>query len=307
MKQPVALIAAYAPFAHYPEESDKYAPKHRTDLDKSTLYAANEIRYAANQARQKLQASSANATKDLQSALRAVSEACADATEDEARAKCDGAVKALDVSLGKTAAAAVALGVTAKYPRLAPESITDEAKAAIAPFLKVKGPGANDLAYYGKRRNPKATPAEVIAACQAAQSDAVENATAFDKSEEPFRLIGTPQISMDARCRRLNEVQAVSLDLGGCRNRKKAKTAECKLVCGKAESALADGLPAATFAPLREGLRRHLQQELNSFTLSRSHCALMQPTLPRTTSHRPQPLPSPPSPLPKGEGCHSYL
>ncbi len=74
LKQPVALIAVYAPYAKYPEGTDKYAPQRHSDLDKSTECAANEMRYAANKARQRLEADADGATKDLQAAFKTVTE-----------------------------------------------------------------------------------------------------------------------------------------------------------------------------------------------------------------------------------------
>src|SRR5215471_18169973 len=58
VREPVALISAYQPFTRYPEDKDKYSPKRKPDLERSTACAANEIRFAANKARQKLETSS---------------------------------------------------------------------------------------------------------------------------------------------------------------------------------------------------------------------------------------------------------
>jgi hypothetical protein len=248
LKQPIALIAAYLPYAGYPADTgDKYTPKRHPDLEKSTLCAANEMRYAANKGRQTLETSSANATKDLQVALRNVTEACADAAEPEMLDKCGASVKALDDALAKTGAAATALGVAGAYPRVAPEAVTDEARAAIAPFLKAKGPGANDKAYWAKRSDPAASMADVIAACQTAAGDASDAARIFDKADESIRLIAVMRkIAMDSQCRVLGEIQDLRKDVNDCR--KKAKSADCKIVCGKGKAAVDAGLPAATFA-----------------------------------------------------------
>lgn len=251
LKQPIALIAGYSPYARYPENEGKYAPKRHPDLEKSTLCAANEMRYAANKARQKLEVSSANASKDVQTALAGVTTACADAVDPGMLAKCTDAVKALDASLEKATAAAAALGVTAKYPRVAPESVTDEAKAAMASFLKARGPGANEKAYADKRSDAKATASDVIASCQAAQADASTAAQTFEKADEPIRLVAaTRKMSMDSQCRKLDEVQSLGKDLDGCR--KKAKSTECKIVCGKVQNWIDEGLPAAAFAPIEK-------------------------------------------------------
>jgi len=253
LKQPIALISAYSPYARFPESHDKYTPQRHTDLDKSTLCAANEIRYAANKARQKLEVSSANATKELQSALKVVTEACTDASEPGTLAKCDAAVDLLDTSLAKTGNAAAALGVTAKYPRIAPESVTDEARAQIAPFLKARGPGDKEKAYSEKRADPKATAADVIGACQAAQGDASSAASTFEKADEPIRLVAvTRKMAMDSQCRKLEEVDNLGHDLHDCRKKAKIRTLECKIVCGKAKNWIDEGFPAAAFAPIEK-------------------------------------------------------
>jgi len=251
LKQPIALISAYAPYAVLPEKTDKYAPQRHIDLDKSTLCAANEIRYAANKARQKIETSSADATKGLQASLKAVTEACADADDPDKLAKCSGAVKALDGSLEKTGAAAAAMGVTGKYPRVAPDSVTPEAKAAIAPYLRARGPGAAEKAYVEKRQDPNAKAADVIAACQAAQVDADAAASAFEKADEPIRLTAaTRKMARDSQCRRLGELENLNKDLLDCK--KKAKSTECHVVCGKVKGWLEEGLPAAAFTPIQK-------------------------------------------------------
>jgi hypothetical protein len=252
LKQPLALISVYAPYARFPEGADKYAPARHSDIDKYTECAANEIRYAANKAKQKLEMDADGATKDLQNAFKAITEACADATEPGSLVKCTTALTALDASLEKTGAAATALGVPGKYPRVGPESITDEARAAIAPFLRAKGPGDAEKAYVAKRADPAAAVSDVQGACAAADADAAAAMSAFEKADEPIRLVAvTRKLALDSQCRRLDEIQGLSRDVTDCR-KKKAKSTECKIVCGKAKNALEVGLPAAVFAPLEK-------------------------------------------------------
>ena len=206
LKQPIALIAGYSPYARFPEPTGKFFPARHIDLDKSTLCAANEIRYAANQARQKLEVSRANATKDIQAALRGVTGACAEADEAEKLGKCADAVKALDIALERASSAAAAMGVGAKYPRVAPEAVTVEARAAMASFLKARGPSANESAFVQKRNDPSASPADVLAACQSAQEAADAAAQAYEKADEPIRLVAvTRKMALDTQCRRLGE------------------------------------------------------------------------------------------------------
>jgi hypothetical protein len=160
-------------------------------------------------------------------------------------------VKALDASLEKTGAAAAAMGVAGKYPRIAPDSVTPEAQAAIAPYLRARGPGAAEKAYVEKRQDPKASVADVIAACQAAQVDADAAASAFEKADEPIRLTAaTRKMARDSQCRRLGELEGLNKDLVDCK--KKAKSTECKIVCGKVKGWIEEGLPAAAFTPIQK-------------------------------------------------------
>jgi hypothetical protein len=178
-----------------------------------------------------------------------VTGACADADDQDKLAKCSDAVKALDAALDKANAAAAAMGVTAKYPRVAPDAVTDEARNAMASFLKARGPGAAEKAFVEKRSDPKATQADVIAACQAAQDDSNAAAQAFEKADEPIRLTAaTRKMAIDSQCRRLGEIDGLSKDLAGCR--KKPKSADCKVVCGKMKIWVEDGYPAAAFVPV---------------------------------------------------------
>jgi hypothetical protein len=249
LRQPIALIAGYTPYAHYPENPDKYFPVRHPDWEKSTLLAANEIRYAANKARQKLEASSAEATKGVQAALGAVTGACADADDPDKLAKCTAAVTGLDAALEKASTVASVMGVTGKYPRIAPDSVTDEARTAMASFLKARGPGPNEKTFIEKRSDAKATPAEVMAACQSADDDASSAAQAFQKADEPVRLVAaTRKMALDSQCRRLGEIDGLAKELAGCR--KKPKSADCKATCGKMKIWVDDGFPAAAFAPV---------------------------------------------------------
>jgi hypothetical protein len=251
LQKPVALIAAYLPYLAPPDTKDKYAAKRRPDLERAAAAAADEIRHAANGARQNIDRSGAAATKDLVAALAAVSAACTEAGDPAAVEKCSASVKALDGALQKTGAAAAAAGVTAKYPRVAPESITDDAKKAIAPFLKAKGPGPAETAYWGKRADEKIAVADLVSACQAAADEIGATSQAFEKAAEPLRLIAvTHKMSIESQCNGLNATEAVRKDLQDCR--KKAKSSECAIVCGKAKTIVDDGVPAAVFASLEK-------------------------------------------------------
>jgi hypothetical protein len=216
-------------------------------VEKATVCAANEIRHAANQARQKIGPAG---WKDLEAAFLGVATDCTDASEPDASDKCDKAVKKLDGELQKTAASSPA---AAKVPRIVPESITEDAKKRIAPFLKAKGPTAADKAYVAKRNDPSASPDDVFAACQASAEDADKAAKAFDKADEPIRLIAvTRKMSMDSQCNALTATSNLAKEVKDCATPKKAKTVECKLSCSKAKQRIEEGLPAAAFKPLEK-------------------------------------------------------
>lgn len=247
--QPVALISGYRPHLTPPDDTQKYFQKRHSDLDRALTTAANEIRHAANGASQNVERAGAAGTKELEAALKAVAVACADAADPEALTKCSGAVTALDAALVKADAARAAAGAATKIPRIAPESVTAEAKKAMTPFLTVKGPSPIEAAYYAKRTEVGASSADVISACQAAAAEVETMAGKFEKAEEPIRLVAvTHKMSIDSQCGKLGATEALRKDLNDCK--KKAKTPECKAVCGKAKVILDDGLPAAAFEPM---------------------------------------------------------
>ena len=232
-------------------KGDKYAPKRRPDGEKVSVAASNEIRHAANNARQNVQRVNGALSPELDNALQGVANGCAEAVDPEALTKCNGLVRTLDEALEKGAAAATAAGVTTKYPRVAPEFVTEEAKKAIGPFLKARGPSAAEKAYVAKRSDASVPVADLIAACQAAADDAGTIAKAYDQAEEPVRLIAvTHKMSLDSQCNGLNNADKMGKDVNDCR--KKVKTPECKLVCGKAKALADDGVPAAAFTPLEK-------------------------------------------------------
>jgi hypothetical protein len=254
LDQPAAVIAAYQPYLRAPDGKDVYAPKRRNDLQKAGACAAGEIRFAANTARQKIKLSSP-ATKELETTLADISKACTEATDSSAFDACNASVQALDAALGKAGAAAAAAGATAKFRRIAPDAITDEAKKAIAPFLRALGPGPTEQAYFAKRSDEKASFDDVVGACQAAADEAAKVGAAFEHADEPIRLVAvTHKLSLDSQCRVLNETDGLRRDLADCK--KKEKSTECKVTCSKVRTRIEEGLPAAVFAHLEEDANR---------------------------------------------------
>jgi hypothetical protein len=160
-------------------------------------------------------------------------------------------VVALDAALGKASAALTAAGSAAKFRRIAPDAITDEAKKAIAPFLRALGPGPTEQAYFAKRSDEKASFDDVSSACQAAADEAAKVGAAFEHADEPLRLVAvTHKLSLDSQCRVLNETDGQRKDLADCK--KKAKSTECKVVCSKVRTRIEEGLPAAVFANMEQ-------------------------------------------------------
>lgn len=245
LKQPVALIAAYIPYLRPAASTDKYLPKRRPDEDRATTFVGEEIRHAANKARQTLSGDSP-VVKDLVAALTPITSACTNLEDPETAGKCADAVTKLDEALKKAEGAS---NGAVKFPRVAPESITDEAKKALEPFLRAKGPGPSGKAFAEKRSDPKASFDDVFGACQTALGDADASAAAYEKAAEPLRLIAvTRKMSMDSQCNVLQATENLRKEVNECR--KKPKSAECKVTCGKAKARVEEGVPAAALEPL---------------------------------------------------------
>lgn len=248
LAEPIGLISAFQPHLAPPDDKVKYAPKRHADLDRAMGAAANEIRHAANAARQNVERAGAAGTKDLEAALKGVTAVCTDTQEPEVVAKCRAAVTALDAALQKAEATRTTAGAATKIPRIAPESITPAAKKAVDSFLKARGSGPAEAAFVAKRADPNASASDVIAACQAAGSEAEETQKQFERAEEPIRLVAvTHKMAIDSQCSKLGAAETLRKEVGECK--KKAKSSECKVTCGKAKVMIDDGVPAATFEP----------------------------------------------------------
>jgi hypothetical protein len=247
--EPVGLISAYRPHLAPPDDTVKYAPKRHADLDRAMGAAANEIRHAANAARQNVERAGAGGTKNLEAALKGVTAVCMDTQEPEVVAKCENAVKALDVALDQAEATRTAAGASVKVPRIAPTSITADAKKAVDSFLRARGSGPSEAEFVKKRADPAAAVSDVIAACESAASEAEATQKQFERAEEPIRLVAvTHKMALDSQCSKLKAADTLRKEVGECK--KKAKSSECKISCGKAKVMIDDGLPAATFEPL---------------------------------------------------------
>jgi hypothetical protein len=248
LKEPIALLSAYLPYLKPADTKDKYTPKRRPDEERSTAYAAEEMRHVANSARQNLKGDSP-VIKDIVSALQNIAVACTAAEDPTAIDKCSGAIDKLNETLKKSESASQ--GGAVKFPRVGPESVTEKAKKDISAFLRAKGPGDATRTYMTKRSDPNVSVTDLSAACQSAMDEAGSAAMAFEKAEEPIRLIAvTRKMSMESQCGVLNATETLHKDLKDCR--KKAKTPDCKAICGKAKVRVEDGIPAAAFLPLEK-------------------------------------------------------
>lgn len=249
LKKPAGLIAAFLPYLDPPDTGDKYAPRRSNDREKASAYAADEIRHAANSARQTLQRTETEATKPLVAALGATSAACADTKDQAGFDKCKASVKALSEAIEKTEAASGAAGSPVKLPRFTPDAVTDEAKKSLATFLKARGPGAAEKTYIEKRADPRIAVSELISACQAAVDEADATARVFEKGEEPLQVISAlHKMSVESQCGNLNAADASRKDLEVCK--KKPKNPDCPTICGKAKALIEKGIPAAAVAPI---------------------------------------------------------
>jgi hypothetical protein len=244
----VGLISAYLPYTDDPGAKEKFATKRRNDMQRATEQAANEIRHVANGARQRVDKGDSPTTKALADAFAAISTACTDANEDAKLDGCKAKVKALDEALGKYEAACTAAGITAKVPRVGPAAVTEDAKKAIASYVKARGPGQAESAFYAKSADEKATVAAVIEACRAAATEAEQVANTYEKADEPIRVLSaTHHMSINAQCNALAALETGQKEVAACKNK---KTPECSTSCAKVKTVLDDGIPAAAFGSL---------------------------------------------------------
>ncbi len=244
----VGLISAYLPHMSDAGAKEKFATKRRGDMQRATEQAANEIRHVANGARQRVDRGDSPATKALADVFAAISTACTDANEQAKLDACAAKVKALDDALGKFEVASAAVGITAKVPRVGPAAVTDDTKKAIASYVKARGPGQAESAFFAKCAEEKATISAVIESCRAAATETEQVANTYEKADESIRVLSaTHNMSVGAQCNALAALETLQKDVVAC---KKKKTPECSTSCAKVKTILDDGIPAAAFASL---------------------------------------------------------
>ncbi|HVY45374.1 MAG TPA: hypothetical protein VHB21_05820 [Minicystis sp.] len=244
VKEPVALIAGYRPFLAPVDTTKPYVPKRQPVHERAAAAAANEIRHAANSARQKIRTDWGPVAGDVQKALVDVLSACADATEDAQFAKCDKSVGALDETLGK---AQLTSGVT--FPRLATATPSEASKKAIEKLARAAGPLAAEKTFLAKRADASASAADVVNACQNAAAEIDQIQPDYEKADEPIRIVAvTHKMNIDAQCHTIGETDDLQKEVVACK--KTPKKHECVETCGKAQARIDEGVPAAAFASL---------------------------------------------------------
>lgn len=264
LTEPIALISAYQPHLTEPPPI-KYPPKRRSNVDEAMWQAADEIRHACNRARQMGNRTGSTVAKSLEQPFLEVAKACAAPEEPDDVERCKKAVLKLDTQLAETAAASMAAGVTKKFPRIAPETVTDKAKKKIAPYLSAKGPTKTEKEYWALRAKQDTTVQELIMACRAAEGEANTVMLGFEKTDETLhKLAAKHKIAVEAECNRLNYVANTQDGITKCREepdkpppkRTKEEKEEfeklCKLNCANGRKIVADGVPAAVFTKMKD-------------------------------------------------------
>jgi hypothetical protein len=113
--------------------------------------------------------------------------------------------------------------------------------------LKARGPGKAEIDFGVKRADAKATVAAVLEACRAAATETEQIADTYERGEEAIRVVSaTHKMAIGSQCKALEATEMVQKEINDCR--KHPKTTECKASCGKAQTILDEGIPAAAFA-----------------------------------------------------------
>ncbi|HZO16409.1 MAG TPA: hypothetical protein VFB62_24210 [Polyangiaceae bacterium] len=269
LADPVGMMAAYEPYLTHSSKEAKYAPNRRADEIKQAFFACDEVRHAANRARQ---TGKSSVTKELVPLLENIARACADPDELPAVDKCRAQVKAFDTALGQHAEKAAAAGASGKFPRVAPEYLTNKAKASLAEFKSAIGPSEGEKKYLVKRPDKNVAPADLISGCQAAATEATDIMNQFEKAGQPElkKLAAIHKLAIDSACHKLETADGLKQGVIQCRERKEKNKGkpkppppppgsdipdpeeECQRICAQAETLIKQGIPAATFADMEE-------------------------------------------------------
>jgi len=250
----VGMIAAYLPYIAAPDTSDKYEPK-RGDVDRATVYAANEIRHAANGLRQRLQRKGGATANALGASLGEVAEACADLPKPEALATCRDKVTALEAALAKAETDG-----GQKLARAEPGAITEAGKKSLEPYVEVRGPSDAEKTFMKKRGDAAIKLSGVASACEAAAFGLESTANKYEKRNEDLRLVAvTHHQAFQAQCTKMRRAEVTWAQVQGCE--KKPDEPDCKIACGKANAMIKNGVPAAALENIGEDVEKFCKKD----------------------------------------------
>jgi hypothetical protein len=269
MTEAVAVMAAFEPYLTHSSKQEKYGPNRRADEIKQAFFASDEVRHASNRIRQQ---GHSPVVKELVPILEQIARACADPDELPAVDKCRAQVKLFDEALGKHAEKATAAGASGRFPRVAPDFLTEKSKTLLAEFKRAIGPSEGEKKYLAKRPDPKVDPAELIAGCQSAAAEATDIMNQFEKAGQPElkKLAAIHKLAVDSACNKLQIAGGLRDGVLACKEREEKNKGkpkppppppgsdepdpeeECERICAQSKTLIEQGVPAATFANIEE-------------------------------------------------------
>jgi hypothetical protein len=259
----VGLVAAYAPYLEMPKPEGKYAPKVGADHQHAAYVAGDEIRHAANRMRQ---FSQSPVVKTMDEALSNLTRGCMSAKEEPGWKKCREAVAAFDKALATKGQEASSAGSTAKWPRVAPEAVTDKVRQGMAPFLKTILANEPEKKLLSLLTDANAKPEDITSTCEMADQTQQGVTKEFDKGpEELHKLSAKHQQRIVGLCAQLGRAAGVFVEVKLCREEEKdpkhktlkkeeleEREQQCKLACGHIKARLDEGVPAAVFETMQQ-------------------------------------------------------
>jgi hypothetical protein len=267
LTEPVGLVAAFRPHLDEAELGlGRYTPRRRADEVRVRFYAANEIRHAANVARQRRPMSSV--TQSLVPALEQISIVCADADEPSDLDKCRERVLELDKLLADHERKAVEAGAQGKLPRVAPAFVTAAAKTALARFQRAAGPSDAERKYLAMYADTSVTADPLIASCDAVAAEADGVFRELERAGDPDlqKLGAIHKLAVEAQCNRLKAVDGLAKGLADCADKldkkpgqkpptkeeREAQERACIDLCANVATLVREGVPAAAFEFIKE-------------------------------------------------------
>jgi hypothetical protein len=269
----VGIVSAYAPYLEMPKREGKYAPKIGADHQHAAYVAGDEIRHAANKMRQ---FSKSPVVKTMDEALSNLTRSCMNAKEEPGWTKCKNAVAVFDKALADKGQEASTAGSTAKWPRVAPETVTDRIRQKMGPFLDSIQPNEPEKQLLAKLTDPNAKPEDITGTCEAADQAQQAVTKKFDKGpEELHKLSAKHQQRIVGLCAQLGRAAGVFTEVRLCREEEKdpkhktkkkeeleEREQQCKLACGHVKARLEEGVPAAVFETMQQDYDEYCKELL---------------------------------------------